>query len=1344
MDSQIQCPVCTLYLHVGMNLQDHLNTHPKDQVISALVNMTLLQQRANDENSNNFECSRYEPLANTDDLNSSTDKSLPKAFQNQQQSITYFAPISQQTSHQLMIVNGTQVFHDQRHRRIGVTSQSCSTPISHRTGTVPPLSIPARTFRLIPAKQAIPPPPPYHASVRNAIHRNEINQITTQIQQSCSTNVFNVSASSSSSSSTLTTNINAINASNSSQYENQNSTKRLEKIGPNETGASEEDQLNGDELANSNDFENDNEHIDEISSDVDGDENEFISCNETQTERPTKSSEYRKQRSKQQHKDNSMESGSDSNKETRSFKEETTDALTGDGETINEKRTHGLKVLSNVQVSPNAILNVSLNSTNKETIPLNNMIIVSSIPSTSTGTTSQVLPTQLIRSQSLLKTLNESRSPSDAKNPKHTKANIEIASTSSAEQHNNEDDDNQLVDPLALDERNTSDECFIKPCSSKATSVIRLASQKSPKPSSSTTDTARPTNRQSVKKLVVKLKKPFVPVIEEEANLHPPDEHFDNRTGNNSFESTSKNENEVLLECSEDVPFSPLRQSYTPLPMNQSNDNDDDEDDLIIPDCDPSPRNYPNDSQNELHMIDIKLSQQMLDIADHDQPSDANENVNMSISKEDVVLFTINAANDEEHMDETEEIHITAAKTYLEKSSTTTTSSECTSYASSSSVSNLGPGSSQNEFHSIAGLRVRLSPIPFVGDNNAWNQTFSSSYASAGEENYKHCMDMDSCKTNSVSARAPSTDSLNIRTDEKMPAKGEISEQESNGDVEGLWSHQVYSTENDNMPRYTNSYDTTVARESWSLSNEQHLSHEMENMSTILMKFSSLEQTDRNMDIKPFVGNNICNEKDMLKASKSLTKTRKYRCPICAQIFATLKEKRAHLICVHDYQQGVSVTKTTAKAMKFTKIKKPTETITSASCSTLDTTETPVIECKKERSDTLRPFTSLNNYLLSYNWSTLKSRPTDGTKDENKTLFEILDSGVNYVCKVCEEQFNSIRAYDMHMTTHPAECYTCGRTFKRWVNFSIHLKRHLNIREHRCIHCPKRFVLRQSMIEHMRIHSNEAPLKCSLCMKRFKRFSNLIQHRNRHHLKLRPQAKDFICSCGEVFHSQAKIAWHRETHDVKPKCCPYCRERYMHKNSLVKHIRLSHTERFHLFKRDSVECPYCKKKYIKSSLKMHMEQHKTSRTTYECTICNKTLTTKWNLKQHKWIHASRSSKPFKCNMCTKAFIRESEYISHMNTHKAIKPYTCDHCGCQFARKYNWLRHTREHETLKKFRCDTCGKDFHRAYYLKEHKRIHTGERPFECVICGKTSTTKTNHNKHVKIHHARDPLTAEA
>lgn len=507
----------------------------------------------------------------------------------------------------------------------------------------------------------------------------------------------------------------------------------------------------------------------------------------------------------------------------------------------------------------------------------------------------------------------------------------------------------------------------------------------------------------------------------------------------------------------------------------------------------------------------------------------------------------------------------------------------------------------------------------------------------------------------------------------------------------------------------------------------------------IFFRSTSIEQSDDNLDVKPSTEKLL-----KIETPKKIMKERKFRCPICALSFTSYRDKKNHLIGIHDYQEDFSLRFTSAQLLK---LKNPAETVTSASCLGEQTTSTELVECKVEQLETLpkptKPFSRVNNYLLSYNWSALRTRQSDESKENVDRFLGLVESTPHYVCKVCEEQFTSTRAYDAHLAIHPAECYTCGRTFKRWMNFIIHLKRHLNIREHCCSFCPKRFVLRQNLMEHMRIHSNEAPLKCTICMKRFKRYSNLIQHRNRHHLKIRTNNKDYICSCGEVFHSQAKIAWHRETHDPKPKCCPYCRERFMHKNSLVRHIRLSHTERFHSLKRDTVECPYCKKKYIKSSLKVHMETHKEKKTTYECSICNKSLTTKWNLKQHQWIHASRSNKPFKCSLCTKAFVRETEYTSHMNTHKSIKPYTCDYCGCQFARKYNWLRHTREHVTPKNFECETCHKVFHRAYYLKEHQRSHTGERPFQCGICGKTSTTKTNHNKHVKIHHARDPLTAE-
>lgn len=127
------------------------------------------------------------------------------------------------------------------------------------------------------------------------------------------------------------------------------------------------------------------------------------------------------------------------------------------------------------------------------------------------------------------------------------------------------------------------------------------------------------------------------------------DEHFENRSVNNSFDGMNKNENEVLLECSEDVPFSPLRQSYTPLPMNQFNGNETDE--IITADEIPSSRHNSNYAGNELHIIDIKLNEQgMLDDANDDDDDDeqpTNDDVNMSISKENVVLFTINAANND-------------------------------------------------------------------------------------------------------------------------------------------------------------------------------------------------------------------------------------------------------------------------------------------------------------------------------------------------------------------------------------------------------------------------------------------------------------------------------------------------------------------------------------------------------------------------------------------------------------------------------------------------------------------------------------------------------------------------
>lgn len=370
----------------------------------------------------------------------------------------------------------------------------------------------------------------------------------------------------------------------------------------------------------------------------------------------------------------------------------------------------------------------------------------------------------------------------------------------------------------------------VRPCSSKATSVIRLASQKSPKAGQQSTSDAMPKNSTATvkvvttrtpKKLVVKLKKPFIPVIEEEANLHPPEQpqcnepmpscsinikkEIDDANDVSAAKGKEKDLNlcgmtdlkdlNLTLECSEDVPFSPMRQSYTPLPRNENE--------------------MPNETAEEFPSCSN---------AAHNEKATASSKYT---EDNNVVMFEISILN------ESEQCGGVALNSFVEEkqsndlyqnvrstatSSTTTTMSSSllsTSLSSASTSSSSASSSSQSGFNATAttsrseyGMSsflsdqsdgdylystVRLSPLPLVGENGTWNQRFSPSYTPFElDKQTPSYADIDACKTSSNAERAPSRESLNIRTDEKMPAKGEISEQESNGDIEGSWSHQVW------------------------------------------------------------------------------------------------------------------------------------------------------------------------------------------------------------------------------------------------------------------------------------------------------------------------------------------------------------------------------------------------------------------------------------------------------------------------------------------------------------------------------------------------------------------------
>ncbi|XP_055699887.1 uncharacterized protein LOC129799738 isoform X2 [Phlebotomus papatasi] len=622
---------------------------------------------------------------------------------------------------------------------------------------------------------------------------------------------------------------------------------------------------------------------------------------------------------------------------------------------------------------------------------------------------------------------------------------------------------------------------------------------------------------------------------------------------------------------------------------------------------------------------------------------------------------------------------------------------------------------------------VRFSPMAIMNEDLSWEQ-----YTQL-ESNQNSYVDLDTCRTHSMGvSRAPSADSLNIRTDEKMPAKGEISEQESNGDIDGLWNIPVYPN-SDAAPRFSSSYDMSVARESWSLSSDQNNQQDASHIAThIIPKFTSLA-AQNGEDQKTLVptladlDSSSSFKKNAEEKKKPFVRVLKYPCSICSRSFRLYRQRKYHMF--NDHQEFL------ASERRNKQFRTKVQTDPSAATST--TTSGASLSQSEDDKATSYP---TSTFFIDFNIKQMKDKTT--ITSELQDLVTAFNTKRLYFCMMCKGQYSKIRDYDKHLSIHPAECYSCGKMFKSWKTLLNHLKRHLGMIEYICRLCDKQFSSRQSLMEHERMHTGETPIKCNMCPRTFRRQSNLLQHKNNHHMKIRPRVKDYLCHCGEVFHTKAKFLWHKETHEKIPKGCPFCRERFIHRNSLSRHIRLAHAEKYIELNKETVTCHICEKHYLKTSIKTHMLIH-TEQVNFECSICNKSFSTKWNLKMHKWIHASRTAMPFKCSICPKAFIRQSDLQDHINRHKSIKPFTCDYCGCQFGRKYNWLRHTREHITEKQHTCNICGKSFHRAYYLKEHSRSHTNERPYECIICGKTSATKTNHNKHVKIHHARDPLTAE-
>ncbi|KAI4457545.1 zinc finger protein [Holotrichia oblita] len=346
-----------------------------------------------------------------------------------------------------------------------------------------------------------------------------------------------------------------------------------------------------------------------------------------------------------------------------------------------------------------------------------------------------------------------------------------------------------------------------------------------------------------------------------------------------------------------------------------------------------------------------------------------------------------------------------------------------------------------------------------------------------------------------------SRESANIRTDEHMPPRGELSGQESNGGTSDVnWNRLQYQ-------EVCSSYDL-IARENWNddISDTEPNSAPNQNSNQILSNCDDDTPTVSGFREPPIT----------------------YKCPTCGDSFNCPKERRVHQREHHNTPEkkekeigsqigGKRVKKLTIKPKKpdiktennfdnvFTNRLKLETTGEGDRC---DVTPQNEIEVQKKEDVTVNNpnICTVCDMVVADN-NALKQHQLEAHN---------LSSDVRHKCKTCEETFPNESKYTEHLRTHPLECRLCGKYFYRKQNMQLHMKRHLGIKPYKCNICEKAFLTKQKHDEHKNIHTGDTPIKCNMCDETFRRHSNLVQHRNRHHFNMKRKMKDYVCFCGEV------------------------------------------------------------------------------------------------------------------------------------------------------------------------------------------------------------------------------------
>lgn len=110
-------------------------------------------------------------------------------------------------------------------------------------------------------------------------------------------------------------------------------------------------------------------------------------------------------------------------------------------------------------------------------------------------------------------------------------------------------------------------------------------------------------------------------------------------------------------------------------------------------------------------------------------------------------------------------------------------------------------------------------------------------------------------------------------------------------------------------------------------------------------------------------------------------------------------------------------------------------------------------------------------------------------------------------------------------------------------------------------------------------------------------------------------------------------------------------------------------------------------------------------------------------------------KVFHCGFegCGKSFPKQKKLEDHMNVHTNSRPYKCDMCERSYMRNSHLMVHKKKHFPPE-FKCERCGYMCHTKDRSEKHKQTCI---EYQCEICRKKYTKKAWFDVHVESHHTK-------